>query len=92
MGTTYVPYAMLTVSNGDASEVTAGTEFTYGGLSCLPPGWTYQNIGGSEADGRSSYADGVFTIHGSGTDIRMWLMPSTTPIALPRMMWRWWHT
>lgn len=69
VGTTYVPYAMLTVSNGDASEVTAGTEFTYGGLSCLPPGWTYQNIGGSEADGRSSYADGVFTIHGSGTDI-----------------------
>lgn len=35
----------------------------------LPDGWTYLDLGGSQAKGRASCADGIWTVEGSGWDV-----------------------
>lgn len=69
VGKSYVPYAVLQTSDGQYSDVVPGTAFTYQGLSCLPQGWTFEAIGHAGSADKAVYADGTFTLDGSGSDI-----------------------
>lgn len=68
-GATYTPYAIIEASNGTRSDVAVGTTFTYQGLSCLPEGWSYTDIGTVSEAGHSVYQDSIYTIAGAGSDI-----------------------
>lgn len=46
-----------------------GTAFTFQGLSCLPEGWWYEDLGSVDEAGHSTGKDGIFTLKGAGTDI-----------------------
>ena len=84
-GSTWAPVGAATISltdpvtiglfttSHDASALSTATfdnvSVTAGGSSALPSPWADADVGGPAVAGSASYADGVFTVNGSGADI-----------------------
>lgn len=68
-GTAYTPYAVLEASDGSRSDVFTGEKFNYVGLSCMPEGWWYTDLGTTDEAGHSVGTGDTFTVKGGGSDI-----------------------
>ena len=59
----------LAVTSHDPSVLNVSTFDNVSVTTALPPGWTSQDVGETGLAGTATFANGVFTVSGAGSDI-----------------------
>ena len=59
-------YSLTAVARDDEGVTAASAAITVTVTAGLPTGWTATDVGGPELTGSTQYADGTYTLEGSG--------------------------